>query len=94
MLQDQYIHRGEGFLIIYSINSRASYELVTKFQQKIFMVKDEDTHYPMVTLLPDYTPPYAAPGYRRQQVRSTRFRTRGYPVGGAGARQVPRRPFL
>jgi GTPase KRas protein len=47
VLQDQYIHRGEGFLIIYSISSRASFELVTKFQQKIFMVKDEDKYYPM-----------------------------------------------
>jgi len=48
VLQDQYIHRGEGFLIIYSISSRASFELVLKFQQKIFMVKDEDKYFPMV----------------------------------------------
>jgi len=48
VLQDQYIHRGEGFLIIYSVTSRASFELVTKFQQKIFMVKDEDEYFPMV----------------------------------------------
>lgn len=32
---------------MYSVTSRASFELVTKFQQKIFMVKDEDD-YPMV----------------------------------------------
>eukprot|EP01125_Pyxidicula_operculata_P004453 TRINITY_DN1686_c0_g1_i2.p1 TRINITY_DN1686_c0_g1~~TRINITY_DN1686_c0_g1_i2.p1 ORF type:complete len:120 (+),score=33.40 TRINITY_DN1686_c0_g1_i2:428-787(+) len=33
---------------MYSITSRASFELVTKFQQKIFMVKDEEDYYPMV----------------------------------------------
>jgi len=48
VLQDQYIHRGEGFVVMYSITSRASFELVTKFQQKIFMVKDEEEYYPMV----------------------------------------------
>eukprot|EP01126_Amoeba_proteus_P050255 TRINITY_DN5923_c0_g1_i5.p1 TRINITY_DN5923_c0_g1~~TRINITY_DN5923_c0_g1_i5.p1 ORF type:complete len:112 (-),score=14.39 TRINITY_DN5923_c0_g1_i5:742-1077(-) len=48
VLQDQYIHRGEGFIILYSITSKASFELVTKFQQKIYMVKDEDQYYPMV----------------------------------------------
>uniref|UniRef100_A0A6B2LJG6 small monomeric GTPase n=1 Tax=Arcella intermedia TaxID=1963864 RepID=A0A6B2LJG6_9EUKA len=48
VLQDQYIHRGEGFVVMYSVTSRASFELVTKFQQKIFMVKDEETYFPMV----------------------------------------------
>jgi len=48
VLQDQYIHRGEGFVILYSITSRVSFDLVPKYQQKIFMVKDEDDYYPMV----------------------------------------------
>jgi len=48
VLQDQYIHRGEGFVVMYSVTSRASFELVTKFQQKIFMVKDEENYFPMV----------------------------------------------
>jgi len=48
VLQDQYIHRGEGFVVMYSVTSRASFELVTKFQQKIFMVKDEEEYFPMV----------------------------------------------
>jgi len=33
---------------MYSVTSRASFELVTKFQQKIFMVKDEEEYFPMV----------------------------------------------
>lgn len=35
-------------MLLFSITSRASFELVPKFKQKIFMVKDEDKYFPMV----------------------------------------------
>jgi len=48
VLQDQYIHRGEGFMILYSITSKHSFDLVSKFHHKIHVVKDEEEYFPMV----------------------------------------------
>ncbi|GAM21906.1 hypothetical protein SAMD00019534_050810 [Acytostelium subglobosum LB1] len=46
-MRDQYIRSGRGFLIVYSIGSRASFEAVTSFRDQILRVKDLST-YPMV----------------------------------------------
>jgi GTPase KRas protein len=46
-MMDQYILTGNGFLIVYSISSRASFLEVRKFYDKIMLIKDED-HAPMV----------------------------------------------
>ncbi|KAI9269717.1 small G-protein Ras2 [Helicostylum pulchrum] len=39
-LRDQWIRDGEGFLIVYSITSRSTYDRVNKFRDQIFRVKD------------------------------------------------------
>lgn len=49
VLQDQYILRGEGFMILYSITSHQSFELVTNIYQKINLVKEDDDHFPVVS---------------------------------------------
>lgn len=41
-LRDQWIRDGEGFLIVYSITSRSTYDRVNKFRDQIFRVKDVD----------------------------------------------------
>ncbi|GAA5903082.1 hypothetical protein JCM6882_006962 [Rhodosporidiobolus microsporus] len=41
-LRDQWIREGEGFLIIYSTTSRASFDRVEKFRHQIARVKDSD----------------------------------------------------
>lgn len=38
---------GEGFLIVYSITSRASFEEIKQYQQQILRVKDKD-YVPMI----------------------------------------------
>lgn len=38
---------GEGFLCVYSITSRSSFEEISTFQQQILRVKDKDT-YPII----------------------------------------------
>ncbi|KAG2213844.1 hypothetical protein INT47_001113 [Mucor saturninus] len=41
-LRDQWIRDGEGFLIVYSITSRSTYDRVNRFRDQIFRVKDLD----------------------------------------------------
>lgn len=48
-MRDQYIRTGQGFLIVYSVASRSSFEAVTNFRDQILRVKDED-EYPMIIL--------------------------------------------
>ena len=46
-MRDSYMRGGEGFLIVYSITSRASFDEVPAFAEQILRVKDEDS-VPMV----------------------------------------------
>lgn len=39
-MRDQWIRDGEGFLIVYSISSRSTFERVERFRDQIFRVKD------------------------------------------------------
>ena len=48
-MREQYMRTGEGFLLVYSINSRQSFEEITTFQQQILRVKDKD-YFPMVVV--------------------------------------------
>lgn len=48
-MRDQYIRTGQGFLIVYSVASKSSFEAVTNFRDQILRVKDEEA-YPMVIL--------------------------------------------
>lgn len=48
-MRDQYIRTGQGFLIVYSVASRSSFDAVTNFRDQILRVKDED-EYPMIIL--------------------------------------------
>jgi GTPase KRas protein len=47
-MRDQYIRSGQGFLIVYSVQSRSSFESIQKFREQILRVKDEANYYPMV----------------------------------------------
>jgi len=46
-MRDQYMRSGQGFLCVYSITSRTSYEEITAFREQILRVKDADK-VPMV----------------------------------------------
>ncbi|KAI8061484.1 small GTPase superfamily [Gilbertella persicaria] len=46
-LRDQWIRSGEGFLIVYSITSRMTYDRVNKYRDQIFRVKNTNC-IPMV----------------------------------------------
>ena len=48
-MREQYMRTGEGFLLVYSITSRQSFEEITTFQQQILRVKDKD-YFPMVVV--------------------------------------------
>ena len=41
-MREQYMRTGEGFLLVYSITSRNSFEEISTFYQQILRVKDKD----------------------------------------------------
>ena len=48
-MREQYMRTGEGFLLVYSINSRQSFEEIVTFQQQILRVKDRD-YFPIIVV--------------------------------------------
>lgn len=48
-MREQYMRTGEGFLLVYSITSRESFDEIRTFQQQILRVKDKDS-FPMVVV--------------------------------------------
>ena len=46
-VREQYMRNGEGFLLVYSITSRMSFDEISTFYQQICRVKDRD-YFPMV----------------------------------------------
>jgi len=48
-MRDQYIRAGQGFLVVYAINNRKSFEKLSIFREAILQVKDVDA-YPMLIL--------------------------------------------
>jgi GTPase KRas protein len=48
-MREQYMRTGEGFLLVYSITSRNSFEEMSTFHQQILRVKDQDS-FPVVVV--------------------------------------------
>jgi len=48
-MRDQYIRSGQGFIIVFSITSRVTFQALTAFHDQILRVKDEDV-FPVVVL--------------------------------------------
>lgn len=46
-MREQYMRTGEGFLLVYSIDSRQSFDEIRTFQQQILRVKDKD-YFPII----------------------------------------------
>lgn len=46
-MREQYMHTGEGFLLVYSIVDRNSFEEIPKFRKQILRVKDRN-EFPMI----------------------------------------------
>lgn len=46
-MREQYMRTGDGFLLVYSVTDRASYENMRSFHTQILRVKDKDS-YPMI----------------------------------------------
>jgi len=46
-MRDQYMRTGQGFLLVYAITSRGSFDEINAFREQILRVKDAD-HVPMV----------------------------------------------
>lgn len=46
-MREQYMRSGEGFLLVYSVADRASFEEIYKFHRQILRVKDRD-EFPML----------------------------------------------
>lgn len=46
-MREQYMHTGEGFLLVYSIIDRNSFEEIPKFYRQILRVKDK-VDFPMI----------------------------------------------
>ena len=48
-MRDQYMRSGQGFLCVYSITNRGSFEEISSFREQILRVKDAD-RVPMVVV--------------------------------------------
>ena len=48
-MREQYMCTGEGFLLVYSITSRNSFEEISTFHQQILRVKDQDS-FPVIVV--------------------------------------------
>ncbi|KAK9767821.1 RAS1 protein [Basidiobolus ranarum] len=48
-MREQYMRTGEGFLLVYSITSRNSFEEISTFHQQILRVKDRD-YFPIIVV--------------------------------------------
>ena len=48
-MREQYMRTGEGFLVVYSITSRSSFEEIATFHQHILRVQDKD-YFPMIVV--------------------------------------------
>jgi len=48
-MREQYMRTGEGFLLVYSITARQSFEEIMTFQQQILRVKDKD-YFPVIVV--------------------------------------------
>src|SRR6202000_2706501 len=48
-MREQYMRTGEGFLLVYSITDRQSFEEIMTFQQQILRVKDK-AYFPMIVV--------------------------------------------
>ena len=46
-MKEQYVRTGEGFLLVFSVTDRGSFEEIFKFQRQILRVKDRD-EFPMI----------------------------------------------
>lgn len=46
-MREQYMRTGEGFLLVFSITSKQSFEEIMTFQQQILRVKDKD-YFPII----------------------------------------------
>uniref|UniRef100_A0A2K5PQ63 Muscle RAS oncogene homolog n=1 Tax=Cebus imitator TaxID=2715852 RepID=A0A2K5PQ63_CEBIM len=46
-MREQYMHTGDGFLIVYSVTDKGSFEHVDCFHQLILRVKDRES-FPMI----------------------------------------------
>ncbi|KAI8616814.1 small monomeric GTPase [Chytriomyces sp. MP71] len=47
-MREQYMRTGEGFLLVYSITSKHSFEDIGNFHAQILRVKDRDRYFPCV----------------------------------------------
>jgi GTPase KRas len=48
-MREQYMRTGEGFMLVYSITSRQSFEEIITFRQQILRVKDKD-YFPIIVV--------------------------------------------
>lgn len=48
-MREQYMRSGEGFLLVYSVADRASFDEIYKFHRQILRVKDRD-EFPMLMI--------------------------------------------
>jgi GTPase SAR1 family protein len=48
-MREQYMRTGEGFLLVYSITSRSSFEEIAGFRQQILRIKDAES-FPIVII--------------------------------------------
>jgi len=49
-MRDQYMRVGEGFLLVFSLTTRGSFDELPPLREKILMVKDVVGYYPMVVI--------------------------------------------
>lgn len=66
-LRDQWIRDGEGFMVVYSIASRSTFDRVEKIVERVMLVKDEASYTATDNM---YGRPQGGLGGSRQRVRT------------------------
>lgn len=46
-MRDSYMRKGDGFLLVFSVDSQSSFQEVVQFQEQILRIKDADS-FPMI----------------------------------------------
>ncbi len=49
-MQDEWIRNSKGFLLVYAITDRASFEGVSQFKEKVMRIKEDDQFVPIVLI--------------------------------------------
>lgn len=86
-MREQYMRSGEGFLLVFSVTERSSFEEIYKFHRQILRVKDRD-EFPMLMVGNKVTHDRFSPLFNLVRTGGSRAPTGRLARGGPAAGQT------